>query len=107
MEDAFSHVADDHMTRADTAETTSTPAPPAQTPPLDKTVCPFCGSVNLRHVDESGEEISAPCPKCTMADTPATRQATKARIGPWFVRQVRNPSAPGMKFETLLALVKR
>src|SRR5690348_8581566 len=107
MEDAFSEVADDRMTRADTAQPTASPSQPAQTPPLDKAVCPFCGAVNLRHTDEAGEDVSAPCPKCTMADTPATRQATRARIGPWFVRQVRNPSAPGMKFETLMALVKR
>lgn len=40
-----------------------------------------------------------------MEDTAATRQATKARIGPWYVLQTRNPAAPGMKFSTLLALV--
>ncbi|CAN5677196.1 hypothetical protein BH09PLA1_BH09PLA1_24080 [soil metagenome] len=40
-----------------------------------------------------------------MEDTAATRQATKARIGPWYVLQARNPAAPGMKFSTLLALV--
>jgi hypothetical protein len=50
---------------------------------------------------------TTPCPRCTMADTPATRKATKARIGPWAVRQVRNPWAPGMRFETLMALIKR
>src|SRR5439155_22788747 len=27
--------------------------------------------------------------------------------GPWHVRQVRNPWAPGMRFDTLLALIKR
>jgi hypothetical protein len=42
-----------------------------------------------------------------MEDTPATRQATRARIGPWHVLQTRNPSAPGMKFSTLLSLVKK
>src|SRR6266550_3414266 len=38
---------------------------------------------------------------------PTTRNATKARVGPWHVRQVRNPWAPGMRFDTLLALIKR
>jgi hypothetical protein len=42
-----------------------------------------------------------------MEDTPATRQATKARIGPWYVLQNRNPAAPGMKYATLLALIHR
>src|SRR6516162_10245360 len=62
-------------------------------------VCPFCGSLN--------EDASKPCPKCTLADTPAMRQATKARIGPWYVLQTRNPAAPGMKFATLQALMRK
>lgn len=62
-----------------------------------KHVCPFCGTQNVGP--------NEPCPRCTMEDTAATRQATKARIGPWYVLQARNPAAPGMKFSTLLALV--
>jgi len=62
-------------------------------------VCPFCGAVR--------DTIDQPCSRCTMEDTPATRQATKARIGPWYVLQTRNPSAPGMRFATLLALVRK
>ena len=38
---------------------------------------------------------------------PAARKATKARIGPWYVLQKRNPAAPGMKFETLLSFVHK
>ena len=63
-------------------------------------VCPFCGTA-------TDAAANQPCPRCTMEDTPATRQATKARIGPWYVLQTRNPSAPGMKFSTLLALVNK
>src|SRR4051812_39965046 len=59
-----------------------------------KRVCPYCG-----HQSAHGSE---PCPRCTMEDTPATRQATKTRIGPWYVLQSRNPAAPGMKYATLL-----
>lgn len=62
-------------------------------------VCPFCGSIN--------EEGEGSCPHCTMEDTPAGRKATKARIGPWYVLQRRNPAAPGMKFETLLTFVQK
>lgn len=62
-------------------------------------VCPFCGAVR--------EQPDGVCPRCTMESTATTRQATKARIGPWYVLQTRNPAAPGMKFETLLAFVAK
>jgi hypothetical protein len=62
-------------------------------------VCPFCGSQN--------PSATAACPRCTMEDSLATREATKARIGPWFVLQTRNPAAPGMKYGTLLSLVAK
>jgi outer membrane biosynthesis protein TonB len=42
-----------------------------------------------------------------MENTAAARKATRERIGPWFVYQHRNPAAPGMKFETLLAFVRK
>src|SRR5688572_1199605 len=64
-----------------------------------KHVCPFCGSVN--------GVVGGPCPRCTMENTPAARKATKSRIGPWYVLQTRNPAAPGMRFETLIAFVKK
>ncbi|MBV8780296.1 MAG: hypothetical protein JO353_02760 [Phycisphaerae bacterium] len=67
-----------------------------------KHVCPFCGAQNA--VPANGA-APGPCPRCTMEDTAATRQATKARIGPWHVLQTRNPAAPGMRYATLLALV--
>jgi rubrerythrin len=62
-------------------------------------VCPFCGSQNTTG--------TGPCPRCTMEDTLATREATKSRIGPWCVLQSRNPAAPGMRYATLLALVAK
>jgi len=42
-----------------------------------------------------------------MENSPAGRKATKARIGPWYVLQKRNPAAPGMRYETLLSFVQR
>lgn len=62
-------------------------------------VCPFCGAVR--------EQPDGVCPRCTMENSATTRQATKSRIGPWYVLQTRNPAAPGMKFETLLAFVTK
>src|SRR5215470_15247466 len=65
-----------------------------------KVCCPYCGQVI------SADAAGQPCPRCTMEDTPATRSATKSRIGPWYVLQSRNPAAPGMKWSTLLTLVE-
>ncbi|HMB95218.1 MAG TPA: hypothetical protein VKK61_04190, partial [Tepidisphaeraceae bacterium] len=62
-------------------------------------ICPYCGDQNA-----GGSE---PCPRCTMEDMPATRQATKARIGPWYVLQSRNPAAPGMRYAIMLALISK
>jgi hypothetical protein len=62
-------------------------------------VCPFCGAVR--------EQAEGMCPRCTMESTASTRQATKSRIGPWYVLQTRNPAAPGMMFDTLLAFVRK
>ncbi len=42
-----------------------------------------------------------------MENSPASRKATKSRIGPWYVLQTRNPAAPGMKFETLLNFARK
>jgi len=64
-----------------------------------KFVCPFCGSINAR-TDE-------PCPSCGMDNTPATRNSTRGRVGPWYVLQKRNPAAPGMKFETLVKFIRK
>jgi hypothetical protein len=124
MQDPFIQVADDFDDDALMMRATDTPMPPnSSRTAIDpsssaaqrgagnfadvanrKIVCPFCGAINDA-VPEEGKGIT--CPRCTMQDSPATRQATKSRIGPWFVRQNRNPSAPGMRFETLLMLVNR
>src|SRR5205823_3942379 len=69
------------------------PADAADTPPPElggrrgapvSYVCPFCGVVN--------ESMDVPCRQCGLENTHATRQATRSKIGPWFVWQARNPS---------------
>jgi hypothetical protein len=62
-------------------------------------VCPFCGAIS--------EKGDGPCSRCKMENSAMTRQATRARVGPWYVMQSRNPSAPGMKCSTLLALIRK
>jgi hypothetical protein len=61
-------------------------------------VCPFCG-----HRNENGR---LPCGHCGMTDSEETRTATVRRVGPWFLQNPRNPSAPGMKFAVLREMVK-
>jgi hypothetical protein len=68
-------------------------------PPQVMSVCPFCGAIS--------EKNDGPCPRCKMENSALTRQATRARVGPWYVMQSRNPSAPGMKCSTLLALIRK
>jgi len=89
----------------DSAEKAEQPAPSADAAQeirdsvAGRHVCPFCGAVR--------EQAEGSCPRCTMENTTASRQATKARIGPWYVYQTRNPAAPGMKFETLIGFVRK
>jgi ribosomal protein L40E len=88
---------------AQTAESIPVDPDPPSSPALamlaGKSVCPFCGAIT----DKADEA----CRRCTMENTPLTRQATRARIGPWHVMQARNPSAPGMKLNTLLNLIRK
>lgn len=68
-------------------------------PPVESVVCPFCAHVRT--------EATGSCPKCTMEDTPTTRRSTGERIGPWFVLQRKNPTAPGLRLSVLLTLARR
>jgi hypothetical protein len=53
------------------------------------------------------EQNDGVCSRCSMDNNSASRQATKTRIGPWYVFQSRNPAAPGMKFDTLLGFIHK
>jgi hypothetical protein len=64
-----------------------------------KYVCPFCGTTS--------EKSETACARCLLENTPQTRQSTRWRLGPWYVLQSRNPAAPGMKYTTLLALIRK
>src|SRR5438876_5872530 len=104
MSDALIDGGDELMSRA-TDFPPSDSAPATVAPPATgsnrKVCCPYCGAIM------SADAAGQPCPRCTMEDTPATRAATKSRIGPWYVLQARNPAAPGMKWITLLSLVEK
>ena len=67
--------------------------------PGNGVVCPFCGSVHAGR--------TARCPQCSLEDTPATRAATKSRVGSWYPLRDPNVAARGMTFQTLTSLVQR
>src|SRR4051812_36397580 len=79
----------------------SSPLPPQQLRRAisGRHVCPFCGA--QRETDIGS------CPNCSLEDSPTTRAATRSKLGPWYVLQSRNPSAPGMNFATLMVLVQK
>jgi hypothetical protein len=111
MSDPFTDAEDELMSRTTDFPSSAPggPAPmaaasiigPTATTPQRKQCCPYCGAII------NADSASGPCPRCTMEDTPATRAATKSRLGPWYVLQTRNPAAPGMKWTTLLMLVEK
>jgi hypothetical protein len=61
--------------------------------------CPFCG--------QRLEARAAKCPKCKLAVDPKSVAAVRPLLGPWFLHDPRNPSAPGVSWERLTGLVKR
>ncbi len=75
------------------------PTDPGKSATPVMSVCPFCGAIS--------EKTESACSRCKMENSAMTRQATRARVGPWYVMQSRNPSAPGMKCSTLLALIRK
>jgi hypothetical protein len=84
---------------AEAAPTTAAGAQQVRRAMKGKHVCPFCGTQRETDV--------GPCAHCSLEDTPTTRSATRGKLGPWYVLQSRNPSAPGMNFATLMVLVQK
>src|SRR5688500_4994066 len=77
----------------------SLPPTPLRRGHTSKHVCPFCGA-------QRETDVGA-CSNCSLEDSPTTRTATRSKLGPWYVLQSRNPSAPGMNFATLMLLVQK
>jgi len=102
MRDSLDDVELDQLTpgaRAGVASSSSSAAQQVRRALRGKHVCPFCGTQR--------ETDMGPCAHCSLEDSPTTRSATRSKLGPWYVLQSRNPSAPGMNFATLMALVQK
>lgn len=61
-------------------------------------LCPYCGQ---------RQEASDQCIACHGLFDPLSRQATQNQMGPWFVRNERNPFAPGMSYERIRQMAQR
>jgi len=61
------------------------------------TLCPYCG-----HVQMAGDR----CGQCKGLFEPLSRQATQICMGPWFIRDTRNPFKPGCSYDVISKMIK-
>jgi hypothetical protein len=66
------------------------------TPRLRSIVCPYCGRVT----PDGGR-----CVGCAGRFDPLSRQATQNQMGPWEIRDEKNPFRPGCSYATLVRLI--
>lgn len=76
---------------------------PARAPGPDSTsappvLCPFCGLAT---------PAAGRCAHCRGTLDPLSRQASQNAMGPWFIRDEKNPFRPGCSYETIVGLIKR
>ena len=75
------------------AEQTAPSSTPAQ-----QFLCPYCGYIS---------ESPTRCDHCKGLFEPLSRQATQNQMGPWQLRDSKNPFQPGCSFATLKLLIGR
>ncbi len=59
-------------------------------------LCPYCGSTTAQ---------TGRCTTCGGRFDPLSRQATQNHMGPWSIRDDRNPHRPGCTYDTLCRLI--
>lgn len=66
-------------------------------------LCPYCG-----HVQTVPETAAVPdqCDECKGLFEPLSRRATQISMGPWFIRDKKNPFRPGCSYEVLAKMAK-
>lgn len=60
-------------------------------------LCPYCGSTQRRG---EGADVGR-CRSCGGLFEPLSQRATQISMGPWYVRDRRNPFRPGCSYEVL------
>ncbi len=79
----------------DVSSDAASPAPDDGSPRVgapEITLCPYCGHANTQ---------SEKCSSCGGLFEPLSLKATQIAMGPWFIRDKKNPFRPGCSFETL------
>ncbi len=61
--------------------------------------CPFCGQIVSR--------VELSCSRCQIRLDAGTLTSLKSIVGPWFVLDYRNPTAPGVTWAKLQAMIER
>ncbi|MEX2213700.1 MAG: hypothetical protein WD768_06210 [Phycisphaeraceae bacterium] len=66
-------------------------------------LCPYCG-----HVQVVPDNASVPdqCAECRGLFEPLSRRATQISMGPWYIRDKKNPFRPGASFEVISKMAR-
>ncbi len=66
-------------------------------------LCPYCG-----HVQTVPETAAVPdqCDECKGLFEPLSRRATQISMGPWYIRDKKNPFRPGCSYEVLAKMAR-
>ena len=89
---------DEIMRRAIGVAVESGSQPGLAVPKLRSLICPFCGELTA----DSGR-----CEKCSARFDPLSRQASQNEMGPWSVRDGRQPHRPGCSYNTIKKLIEQ
>ncbi len=73
------------------------PSPePAARPAPKVMLCPYCG-----HAQHKADR----CTACGGLFEPLSRKATQIAMGPWYLRDLRNPFRPGCSYDVLVRMI--
>ena len=66
-------------------------------------LCPYCG-----HVQMVPENAAVPdqCDECKGLFEPLSRRATQISMGPWYIRDKKNPFRPGCSYEVVSKMAR-
>lgn len=63
-----------------------------------KALCPYCGNA---------QEEADQCRSCSGLFEPLSRRATQIAMGPWFIRDKKQPFKPGCSYDVMVGLAKK
>jgi hypothetical protein len=66
-------------------------------------LCPYCGHVQTVPVNAA---VPDQCDECNGLFEPLSRRATQISMGPWYIRDKKNPFRPGCSFEVVSKMAR-